>query len=148
MAETGTAIGITITMITAPSLSVALVSHSLASDTLMDTDTAVTIPTVVTTPTLLTTGVATMVGTMGLVTTVVGITAAATTVADITVPLDPLTIATLTVQAMATNRAWRACSSNSLEPGTIEARSMELWDLAPTTPCVLTSTIMAQAAMG
>ena len=31
---------------------------------------------------------------------------------------------------------------------TIEAPSMELWDLAPATPCVPTSTIMAQGPMG
>ncbi len=44
-AETGAAIGITITTITIPFSSVALASRSLALDTLMDTDTAATIPT-------------------------------------------------------------------------------------------------------
>src|SRR5947207_3140028 len=74
-AETGAAIGITITTITIPFSSVALASHSLALDTLMDTDTAATIPTVATTPPL----------TTAVATTVAAITvAAATTTADIT----------------------------------------------------------------
>ena len=148
MAETGTAIGITITTITLPFSSVALVSHSLASDTpsvtLMDTDTA--IPTVAT-PTL-TTGVAI---TVAASTTTADITATVITVAAImehAVILVPVTVAIPMVPATATNQAWRVCSNNSLALVTIEAPSMELWGLALATPCVPTSTIMAPGPMG
>ena len=82
--------------------------------------------------------------------------AAATTTADITVAaimehaviLVPVTVAIPMVPATATNQAWRACSNNSLALVTIEAPSMELWGLALATPCVPTSTIMAQGPMG
>ena len=87
--------------------------------------------------------------------------AAATTTADITatvitvaaimehaVILVPVTVAIPMVPATATNQAWRACSNNSLALVTIEAPSMELWGLALATPCVPTSTIMAQGPMG
>ena len=134
MGETGAAIGITTTTTTVSSLSVA--SRSLASatplGTLMDTDTAATTRTVVT-PTL---------------TTGVGTTATVTTVAVITVPLGQFTLATPTVQALALNRAWCACSSDWREPGIIEDPSMESWGLAPATPFVPTSTIMAQGPIG
>jgi|SRR5438874_2776508 len=135
MAETGTAIGITIT-ITVPFSSVALASHFLALATLMDTDTADTTPTVAITPTLLTTGVATTVAVImaGVITAQAAI-------------LVRFTLTTPTVQATAIDQAWRAYSGNSLEPVTIEAPSMELWDLAPATPCVPTSTITAPAPM-
>ena len=113
----------------------------------MDTDTAATIPTVGTTPPL-TTGVAITAGAITV--------AAATTTADITVAaimehaviLVPVTVAIPMVPATATNQAWRACSNNSLALVTIEAPSMELWGLALATPCVPTSTIMAQGPMG
>ena len=108
---------------------------------------AATIPTVATTPPL----------TTAVATTVAAITvAAATTTADITVAaimehaviLVPVTVAIPMVPATATNQAWRACSNNSLALVTIEAPSMELWGLALATPCVPTSTIMAQGPMG
>ena len=141
MAETGTAIGITIT-ITAPFSSVASASHFLALDTLMDTATAGTTPTVAITPTLLTTGVATTVADIIAAVTPAGVITAQAAI------LVRLTLPTPTVQATATNQAWRAYSGNSLEPVIIEDPSMELWDLAPATLCVPTSTIMVLAPMG
>src|SRR5689334_12369020 len=143
MAGTGAAIGTTTTTTTVSSLSVA--SHSLASATplvtLMDTDTAI--------PTAATTLPLTMaVATMGLVTT-----GLVTTAVDITetvmaaVLMVRFTPAMPTGQALAPNRAWCACSRVSPEPVTIEDPSMELWDLAPATPCVPTSMTMAQATM-
>jgi len=136
MAETGTAIGITIT-ITVPFSSVALASHFLALATLMDTDTADTTPTVAITPTLLTTGVATTVAVImaGVITAQAAI-------------LVRFTLTTPTVQATAIDQAWRAYSGNSLEPVIIGVRSTESWGLAPATLCVPTSTIMVLAPMG
>ena len=141
MAETGTAIGITIT-ITVPFSSVALASHFLALATLMDTDTADTTPTVAITPTLLTTGVATTVADIMAAVTPAGVIMAQAAI------LVRLTLPTPTVQATATNQAWRAYSGNSLEPVIIGDPSMESWDLAPATLCVPTSTIMVLAPMG
>src|SRR5206468_4875517 len=140
--ETRPAMGSTSATVTIPGLSVAVASHSLASDTLMDTDTAATIPMVATTPTPLITAVATTAAVITVAATTTPVTATLTTVAAImghAVIRVPFTPATPTVQA--TNQAWCACSSDSLEPVTIEARSMELWGLAPTTPCAPTSTI-------
>ena len=136
MAETGTAIGITIT-ITVPFSSVALASHFLALATLMDTDTADTTPTVAITPTLLTTGVATTVAVImaGVITAQAAI-------------LVRFTLTTPTVQATAIDQAWRAYSGNSLEPVIIGVRSTESWGLAHATLCVPTSTIMVLAPMG
>ena len=102
----------------------------------MDTGTA--IPTVATTLPL------TMaVATMDLVTTGVDITATVTMAAVLMVLFMP---ATLTGQALAPNRVWCDCSSDSPEPVTIEGLSMESWDLAPVTPSVPTSMTMAQAS--
>lgn len=139
MAETGAAIGITITTTTVSSLSVA--SHSLASGTPLVTlmDTGMAIPTAA-----ITLPLTMAVATMGLVTTAVDITA---TVIMAAVLMAGSTPATPTGQALAPNRAWCACSSASPEPVTIGDPSMELWDLAPAMPCVPTSMTMAQATM-
>ena len=113
----------------------------------MDTDTAATIPTVATTPPLTTVAAITVAA----ATTTADITATVITVAAImehAVILVPVTVAMAMVPATANNQAWRACSNNSLALVTIEAPSTELWGLALATPCVPTSTIMAQGPMG
>src|SRR5437868_2128451 len=79
--------------------------------------------------------------------TVVVTTAAATlgVATMVAVTLIPVTLIIVTVPAMVINQAWCVCSSDSLEPVTIAALSMELWGPVPATLCVPTSTIMAHA---